>query len=179
MASSRPKCSATPRPLGPNRNVECASSMRMRAPWRLATSTISGSTQTSPSIEYTPSTTTSFLPRTPVSLRSRSIGLLWRKKTVLDLARMAPSTMDACEYWSQKMWSPARMIAEMKPTFALYPVGNRIAASLSLKAATALASSLWTSNVPLRIGEPEAPRPYFRVASMAASLTSWRYEMPR
>ena len=91
----------------------------MRAPWRLATSTISGSTHTSPSIEYTPSTTTSFFPCTPLSLRSRSIGLLWRKKTVLDLARMAPSTMEACAYWSQKMWSPERMSAEMKPTFAL------------------------------------------------------------
>ena len=32
---------------------------------------------------------------------------------------MAPSTIEACEYWSQKMWSPARMMAEMKPTFAL------------------------------------------------------------
>jgi len=84
---------------------------------------------------------------------------LWRKKTVLDLARIAPSTIDACEYWSQKMWSPERMIAEMKPTFALYPVGNRMAASLSLNSATALARATWMSKVPERIGEPEAPRP--------------------
>ena len=86
------------------------------------------------------------------SLRSRSSGLLWRKKTVLDLARMAPSTMEACEYWSQKMWSPERMSAEMKPTLALYPVGNRMAASLSLKPATAFASSLWMSKVPAQDG---------------------------
>jgi hypothetical protein len=32
---------------------------------------------------------------------------------------MAPSTMEACEYWSQKMWSPARMMLEMNPTLAL------------------------------------------------------------
>jgi hypothetical protein len=54
-----------------------------------------------------------------------------------------------------------------------------IDASLSLKSATAWASSLWTSSVPDRIGEPDAPSPYLRVASMAASFTSSRYEMPR
>ena len=53
------------------------------------------------------------------SLRSRSRGLLWRKKTVFDFARMAPSTIEACEYWSRRIVSPERMIAEMKPTFAL------------------------------------------------------------
>ena len=39
---SRPKCSATPRPLGPKRNVEWASSISIRAPWRFVTSRISG-----------------------------------------------------------------------------------------------------------------------------------------
>jgi hypothetical protein len=48
-----------------------------------------------------------------------------------------------------------------------------------LKAAMALASSMWMSKVPERMGEPEAPRPYRSVASMAAFLTSSRYEMPR
>jgi hypothetical protein len=33
--------------------------------------------------------------------------------------------------------------------------------------------------VPERIGEPDAPSPYFSVASMAAFLTSSRYEIPR
>ena len=52
-------------------------------------------------------------------------------------------------------------------------------ASLSLKAASSAASSLWMSKVPERIGEPEAPRPYFSMASIAAFFTSGRYEMPR
>ena len=67
-----------------------------------------------------------------------------------------------CETIASKSFSPERM-----------------AASLSLKAATAVASSLWMSIVPERIGEPEAPRPYFSVASMAARFTSSRYEIPR
>src|SRR6266446_3305968 len=50
------------------------------------------------------------------------------------------------------MWSPKRMMAEMKPTFALYPVGNRMAASLSLNSATALARATWMSKVPERLG---------------------------
>ena len=82
--------------------------------------------------------------------------------------------MEAWEYWSSRMLSPARMIAEMKPTFALYPVGKRMAASLSLKEAIPSSSSLWMSNVPERMGEPEAPRPYFSMALIAASFTSGR-----
>ena len=99
---------------------------------------------------------------------------MWRKKTVFDFARMAPSTMEAWEYWSQKIVSPERMMLEMKPTLALYPVGNRIAASFPLNEATSRASSSWMSNVPERMGEPEAPRPYLFTASMAACLTSSR-----
>ena len=105
--------------------------------------------------------------------------MLWRKKTVFDLARMAPSTIDACEYWSSRMVSPERIRAEMKPTLALYPVGKTTQASLPLNRASSAVNSSWTSKVPERIGEPEAPRPYFSRAKAAAFLTSGRYEMPR
>ena len=60
--------------------------------------------------------------------------------------------------------------------------GTRLIAVLSfhdvtgaaLKAASFETSSSWRSMVPLRIGEPEAPVPYFRVASIEASITSGR-----
>ena len=92
---------------------------------------------------------------------------------------MAPSTIDACEYWSSRIVSPDRISAEMKPTLALYPVGKTMQASLSLNRASSETNSSWTSKVPERIGEPEAPRPYFSMASVAAFFTSGRYEMPR
>ncbi|MFN8091361.1 MAG: hypothetical protein U0599_03885 [Vicinamibacteria bacterium] len=44
---------------------------------------------------------------------------MWRKKTVFAQARIASSTIDACEYWSRKTVSPERIRAEMNPTFAL------------------------------------------------------------
>jgi hypothetical protein len=46
--------------------------------------------------------------------------------------------------------------------------------SLSLNRASSAANSSWTSKVPDRIGEPEAPRPYFSTASAAAFFTSGR-----
>ena len=52
-------------------------------------------------------------------------------------------------------------------------------ASLPLNRASSAANSSCTSKVPERIGEPDAPRPYFSTAATAAAFTSGRYEMPR
>ena len=99
--------------------VECASSIMMRASYLRAISTISGSRHTSPSIEYTPSTITSFLPLDTLSFFSRSSGRLCRKKRTSALERIAPSTMLACEFWSATIRSPGRIRPWINPTLVL------------------------------------------------------------
>jgi hypothetical protein len=51
-------------------------------------------------------------------------------------------------------------------------VGNTIAASFCLNFAIAFSSCTWISIVPLRIGDPAAPSPYWSSACLAASMTS-------
>ena len=56
--SSSPKSSQAPAPFSPRTPTPWASSTISRAPWAWQSSTIGGRSQTSPSIEKTPSTTT-------------------------------------------------------------------------------------------------------------------------
>ena len=173
-SSSSPKCSATPRPFEPYTKVECASSIMRRAPCLRHTSRISGRSARSPSIEYTPSTTTSFLPGNPSSLRSRSSGSLCRKKREVAFERIIPSTMLAWASLSATIRSPGRIRPAITPTLALYPEGKTSAASFPLKSAISLSKALCRSIDPERIGDPDAPAPYLRTPSQTASMTSGR-----
>ena len=69
-SSVRPQCAAVPSPFGPRTPSECASSTRRRHRYFLANGTSSGRSTMSPSMLYTPSTTTS-LPRSGSVASSR------------------------------------------------------------------------------------------------------------
>ena len=76
-SSSTPASATAPRPSGPMQPVPWASSTATRTPWRWASSTISASGATSPSIEKTESVTIE---------RAAALGLAHAPGEVLDVA---------------------------------------------------------------------------------------------
>ncbi len=119
-SSSRPKSSQAPAPRAPRTPTPCASSTISRAPWRRQRSTIGGRSQTSPSMEKTPSTTTS-VPLSSATARSSIVSSLsirlWRNGRRRAPESLQPSRIEAWSPESQMTVSPGSRMALIAPRF--------------------------------------------------------------
>ena len=120
-SSSRPNSSQAPAPRAPSTPAPWASSTISRAPCSLQSSTIRGRSQTSPSIEKTPSTTTSTPPPSSAARCSIFSSLsirLWRKGRSLAPESRQPSRIEAWSPESQITVSPGPRMVPIAPRFA-------------------------------------------------------------
>ena len=180
--SSTPNSSDAPAPRAPSTPAPCASSTISRAPWAAHSSTISGSGATSPSIENTPSTTTSTPPpsspaRTSIfsSLSSR----LWRNGRSFARESRQPSRIEAWSPESAITVSPGASSVPSVPTLAWWPVVKTIASSVPIHSASSRSRSRWSCVVPLSSREPVSPVPYCSRASRAPCMTRSSAVSPR
>ena len=120
-SSATPSCSQAPVPSAPSTPTPCASSTIRRAPYLRQSATISGSGARSPSIEKTPSTTTSTPPPSlPArsSIRSSLSSRLWRNGLIRARDIETASRIEAWSPESQITVSSGPSSVAMQPTLA-------------------------------------------------------------
>ena len=143
--SPTPKCSGVPRPRGPTKPTACESSTITIAPWRSASSQISSSLATKPSIEKTPSVAIS-VRRAPAACSrhaaSSSMSLLAYRRR-LALHRRMPSMIEAWLSASEMTTSCSDSSVSNRPPFASKHELNRIVSSVPRNSLRRRSSCLW------------------------------------
>ena len=120
-SSSTSSSSQTPAPRAPSTPTPCASSTISRAPCSRQSATMSGSGAMSPSIENTPSTTTSTPPPSPSARWSMLSSLsrrLWRNGRMRARDMVTASRIEAWSPESQITVSLADSSVPMQPVLA-------------------------------------------------------------
>ena len=120
-ASGTPASSALPRPPAPRQPIPCASSSSTSAPWRRAAASIGASGARSPSMLYTPSSTTRMRRCARATARSRSSSAPaspCANTCTAARERRHPSMMEAWTSSSDITASPGPTSAGITPRFA-------------------------------------------------------------